>query len=455
MDNNTILAISHLKQAIDLLTPVPPIVETPVTYFANAWSKPGVSLKHVNWMARFGDQAYWGWAVPPAQTLEQCIAALAAMPKGQRWLQSWDYQRPDYGQGDVGFYYNPNDHIKDAQGNSLPGKTPFTDNAEKLVYAKFDAFFKSLKDKGVELDGLFMDFEDGYSIWGVLQADAMNAAQDPRFLPTLKKVGQTDMNVIYDFRAGPTYLRYNAVMNTQRDAMLNRAVYAALTKYYPKALCFNDGSCYQTADNWVPDLNGHHGYTRITDSKEDLGVAYGTHDCWECYGGGYNPGLAIQTFDGEVMGNSRRKAFIRGMNEWRAFMRSSSRGLVPILCPKYGWVAPGTSSETAANPTSLGCDLWEESIYHQAASGCASFIYWNPTDMAYPGMSFDDQNALVDKAMGECQANVPHLGQRLDVSAIPYTSMQVRSTLKCKGYSISRVTTFDKNGDFKGEWIKI
>lgn len=462
MDIKIQLAITHLKQAIDLLTPVPAIVETPVTYFANAWTEPPKQLRYVNWMARFGDQAYWGWAVPPAQTLEQCIAALDDMPPGQKWLQSWDYQRPDYGQGEIGFYHDPDDAMKDANGKALPGKTPFSEHAEKMAFAKFSDFFSKLKAANAQLDGLFMDFEDGYTMWGASQVDATNAALDPRFLPTLKKVGTSDMAEIYDFWNHKTYLRYNAVMSAQKDAMLNRAIYKALIQYYPKALCFNDSSWITSEDNWVHDLNGHHAYSRI---KEDMAVTYGTHDCYEAYGGGYNPGFANQTVDGEVMGSSRRKSFLHAINEFRAMMRSSNRPVMPIICPKFSWTRPGRSAESLA--TALGCDLWEEIIFHMAVSGCNSFVYWNPADpydpnianpeenINWPDMTFEQQNPLLDQALSQCQTNVPHLGQRLDVSYVPYTSTQVRSTLKCKGYSISRVTTFDKDGYFKGEWIKL
>lgn len=434
--------------------------EIPAVYWSACWNPPLPNLKNLFHMPKFGDQGDWDWAVRPALNLFGLITFLRQMPKGRRVIQSWDmYQAWDTYQGvygPIGLFHHPEDSCRDQNGNfveyallkqdGLPdldasGKQkmgrfpgPWNEKAITLVAAKHRKVFQTIKDAGLEIDGLFVDNEDGISMWDSRfwlpgkpwQKALMGDPRWPELGKRLERYGMKNLDQITEFRTSDDAGYFNSAMLNYKVEAMNAAIYQTLKEFFPTAETYNDSTYIRTKANAMFEING------LLDSNDHGG--YGTHDCREYYGGFYTEGLANKIVDGAPFGKSVWKAFLLDINQARSDIRSSSRPRIPVLSPK-NW-NPGQAGSTFF----LGTPYWDERVKHLAMEGCTRTVNWN---IEVPGFPRDSEDAILDVVLEDCKVNAPDQGVPIFLENLPWDTSYVVSGLQCKNYKIFRVTLRD------------
>lgn len=408
----------------DATAPAKPGDRKPLKPFmAFAW-QPTAPLRHVSAMLPIG---------PQSNPLETALAS-KKMPAGCRVLLSGSMAN--------GLLDQPEDHCRDAAGNltAFPGIWP--EKGVLVVAARCDAFFSAFAGAGGECDALSLDFEDGFSNWG-MRPDRLRAiAADPRFADTMTKLGLTSLHdaddllkQVDDWRhSNGMYLKWNSRTDGIVNAALSRAVGAPLGRRLPGAGFCNYNAVIVTPPNAVPDLNGHNSYSE--------GPPCGSYQCPPVYGDVGN--ISVVGIAGDW--KSPFTCVIWCADRVRACVRSS---LIPVL----PWISfRGRTGDDPAYPTVrwANTDYWQESVYHTLLSaGANNVLYFDPrghrdifTKPPPGSVSPEDDQALEDVLADiEQRAHAHPFAKALNTELMAYTDKVLASAaVTDDGHTVARVT---------------
>ena len=306
-------------------------------------------------------------------------------PAGQRVLFSWDLEKDMIG--------NPADFLTAGIQTGQVGQggqifSPWCENGIDIVRARVTSFINAFADAGGTLDALILDYETDF--WWGLRVGAQGQPgidaieNDPRFPALAAELGFDDLNLIQD--DNPQYIRWNQVMGGRFDAALQAAVYEPLRARFPNAVVSNYRSFSCDAANPTPWCTG------VPDLRTTAG--FGSHDARPYYGLISNE-LADKKPDGTTsrVGNDAFAGLRLQVQHWRATDAASTR-------PMHAWIAGANNPPDEYPPqvtrTLTNSPYYDEMILQLGASGCDTFLYWNPTSWL-PTHNPADWNRLDDQ----------------------------------------------------------
>ncbi|MDB5296325.1 MAG: hypothetical protein JWO31_2308, partial [Phycisphaerales bacterium] len=230
------------------------------------------------------------------------------------------------------------------------------------VAARVDAYFAAMAAAGGRVDHLALDFEDGYSNWGMTEARLAAIGADPRFPALAARLGFADPTKALLQRSGPggEYLRWNAVTDRTVAAALNAAVTEPVRRHFPAAGVSNFGGAAMAPAHVLPDLNGHRQYT--------LGDPAGTHQAPAAYG---------EWAPANLPGDWSRPfmTVVYAANVARVGVLSGGQPVLPWVGFK-SWTVDGPHRVTWGRTP-----YWEEGVVHTLLGGGAdNLLFFNPAD---------------------------------------------------------------------------
>ena len=370
-------------------------------------------------------------STPPK--LDGVISELLSLPEGKRYLFAWYF-----GQG---LHSDP----KDAFADGSP--SPWIANAILKAGNQFNAMLASIA-KRVRIDGVVLDSEDHgqFSSWSINLAKLVS---DKRFAATQssKIIGSEIKDPSLGFQSN--YIARYA-WDTENGRIFasyaNRNLANRTRPYFPNCKFCNYQGCRVTAENAVPDQNGH---SYPSDSL------VGTSNSPALYGAINQLGTVAaidtkdptKTFFGEGPRIERTPwgSFLTDVQTARAVTRSSTAGLQPwVASPLYA----GEKGEVyyPSDPR-----YHEEMLRHVSLLNIENFLYFNPFGMftrltAGGGTATSNKQAedglYLDGVLGEINATIAGRDRKiLTTDRLSWLSDVVISSVGfADGTSLLRVT---------------
>ncbi len=325
-----------------LSPPVPPTEPLAGPIRALAWTPAPKDCNHILYAQRVD------WSTDPAQAARQSQAYPPGLAAVRPWLMT------------KGLLSHPQDACRTPQGTLTPYPSPWLEHGTAFIRQRIEAFFTAYKNAGGRLDWLVVDFERGFSPWG-LDPQHIRAIQDDPRSPSLKQaMGIDDFEAVIKHK-NPQVYAWDRHMRRLVYRGLHAALLEPIQRLYPDVKASNYGYFILTPDNAIPYTNGY---------RRSNPFCFGTHNSQAYYGGIGRKGKAIPGFIQLGSPHADRIspfAVLRWhVNKVRGIRRSSDRPLVP-------WVAH-KSFEPGVFATNT---YYEENIYHLALHGSEHFLFWN------------------------------------------------------------------------------
>jgi hypothetical protein len=288
--------------------------------------------------------------------------------------------------------------------------SPWGDEWEKAVTARFSAWFAEYARIGGQVDVILSDFESmSRAYWYAFahqaqsktpQAALVRDSRWPKLRGRLEAAG-TPFNASFSDLSGMQQWSLHdsralvwdlVVVDHMTGERLNRSVYEPIRAHFPTVALSN------FAHNHHTDVSGILGpspaggrWPYETDSvRNPLGTGshVGTHQSMSVYGTPNHTTL-IATSTNDRVRTVAASAFGMLLHDTMmmrdAHLAAPHVPMHPWISPKYalGGYAQGTNSWSwlcsggeASNP---GADVWQENVMHAAlASGASTFLWWRP-----------------------------------------------------------------------------
>lgn len=279
----------------------------------------------------------------------EAAAASREKPEGMAAVFLWDMARE--------VLAHPEDACRTPTGELTAFPSPWPEKGVAELKKQALEFFGAYKAAGGRLDFLVLDYEGGLSNWHLKPENIRAIGADPRSGPLKAELGFDDFEKVINWRQGPEYLTWNALMGRIVCDALNRGLFDPVRELYPAVKASNYGAVIVTRENVVPDLHGHLQFS--------LGYC-GTHGSQAFYG--HIGQLAGKCLVGDREYGGDPFAVLRWqLNGMRAVRRSS-----PV--PFQAWVSHKNYENSAFRTN----DYYQELVYHLALSGTQDFLFWNP-----------------------------------------------------------------------------
>jgi hypothetical protein len=331
---------------------------------------------------------------------------LDKQPKGRRVLFDWDVYRIAYS--------HPEDQFTTAKGEKFTG--PWWDHGLAEAEARYDAFFKALKEIGGQLDYWIIDTEHGPG------SDVNNAerwaavAQDPRcaeLLAAMKVVSPDDIVNAKPFSF--KWWRYSDYLACKR---YNR-LFEVVRRYFPGV----QGSDYGMGYHAAAQLMAWGETKDAGDIPGRTGCHVGTHQAPSLYGTiTYLGGIVV---DGKPFGLGPFRSCLYATNVLREAMLSNPE--VPLM-PWVSW--RGYVSDWEKDPpekrppySSIGnTDYFQEVFFHAALCNPRAILTWNPyrwnKDQDPADLCQDHHMALLDDLADQANEMVGYTDRQSLVTAL-------------------------------------
>ncbi len=369
----------------------------------------------------------WCWSAPAASdhnlypmiwvhhadyaTPAKIAAETRAIPAGKVALFFW--------KGAASLLSSRVDTCRTAHGRITAFPGPWLLGGADELGGRLGRFFRRYKAAGGRLNYVVLDYEAGITCWQISSAGARAIQADPRFTALARRLGFTNMQLI--FHAGVARRMWNLLAGQRVATALNRAFYRPARASFPQVQASNFGGVAMLGLRMAPDVNGH----------------YQLEDC--IFGSGQSPafygtvgGLAHEIKGGHVYGGSSFAALRYEMMYLQATMRSSCKPVVP-------WIGYPEFAHTAYAQA-----YYRELIYQLALRGADRFLYWNPRawrkNQKYMSNGRDDR--LLNHCLTVLNNKVGQVpGRVLDTGAVQWNSpLLVAGRVTSAGYILYRVT---------------
>ena len=305
------------------------------------------------------------WVIEPRDLPDpsRAKAATDRMPPGHRVLFLWSdvVRRIDQ---------HPDDCCRDADGKLTEIRGVWWDAGVAETAARLDRWFAEFRKRDGRVDTVILDFEGNSSNWSLGENVARHRAieRDSRFAEIARKLAIQNLEPVTNWRSGPTYQKWNALMDHRQGSYVNRAVYEPIRRHYPDVRLSNYGYYYNKPPYVCPDRNGYE------HAQFETGLHVGTHQSAPLYGwlGSARwsriDGTALRRGgSGQEYGNTPFDAFRLSVNQMRSMKLSSDIPLMP-------WVSHKRFQESYFK----NLDLHQELVLHAALTAPDALLYWNP-----------------------------------------------------------------------------
>ena len=290
-------------------------------------------------------------------------------PVGQRVLFTWDLERDLI--GNPADFLQVNLQLGAPAGAATTCISPWPEQGIAIVRERMTNFINAFADAGGTLDAFIVDYETDFW-WGLLiggnggQAQIDAIEQDPRFPALAAELGFDDLNLIQG--ENDKFVRWNQVMGGRFDAALDYAFYQPIRARFPNAAVSNYRSFSCDAANPTPWCTG------VVDLRQTAG--FGSHDA-RAYYGLVSTELSEKRLDAsnQPVGIDPYSGLRLQVHGWRAMDLASTR-------PMHAWIAPANNPPDEYSHTVTRTldnnPYYDEMVFQFGASGCETFLYWNP-----------------------------------------------------------------------------
>lgn len=363
---------------------------------------------------------------------------------GRRVLFDWDVYRIAYS--------HPEDQFTTAKGERFTG--PWWDHGLAEAEAKYEAYFRALREMGGQLDYYIIDTEHSPAS-DVNQAERWAAvAQDPRcaeLLAAMKVASPDDIVNAKPFSF--TWWRYSDYLACERYHRL----FEVVKRYFPDVQGSDYGMGYHSATQFMA-----WGETKdVGDIPGRTGCHVGTHQAPSLYGTiTYLGGIVVE---GKPFGLGPFRSCLYATNVLREAMVSNPQ--VPLM-PWVSW--RGYVSDWEKDPpdkrppySSVGkTDYFQEVFLHAALCNPLVILTWNPyrwrQDQDAADYCQDPDMELLDDLADQANEMVGYTDRQSLVTALtPAHQPFILTGCLANGGSVWRLTPDPDQSPVELERIKV